>query len=178
MQIFTLTLARTRPAPIVPMPAMKNGTEICRPVWYQFSSTISLLRFFFFFCDGGSSESSPSPEGKSGSGSGSEFDAEQMVTIELPLDSEPMSDFPFASLQFPLAPQDLRPASGFKGMFGLFGYCVYFVIVGRKKVRGVLEGYVLIVSLPAIWGKLVLFKTSLVYWFLGSCGDTYNQIHI
>lgn len=71
----TLTSASTRPAPIVPSPAMKKGTATWRVVWYHLSCLCVLL---------------PKPSVLLWkSAPGSEFATEEMVTIELPLESVP-----------------------------------------------------------------------------------------
>lgn len=79
----TLTFAsvRTRPAPMVPKPAIKKGTDTCMIVWYHFSFLMSFPSPWAF----GSLRCS-------GSGSKTAFD--EIVTIELPLERDPC---PFTS---------------------------------------------------------------------------------
>lgn len=73
--IHTLTFSSTRPAPIVPIPAIKKGTATWRVVWYHLSRLYALL---------------PNPSVLLwNSGSGSEFATEEIVTIEHPLESVP-----------------------------------------------------------------------------------------
>lgn len=73
--IRTLTFSSTRPAPIVPIPAIKKGTATWRVVWYHLSCLYALL---------------PNPSVLLwNSGSGSEFATEEIVTIEHPLESVP-----------------------------------------------------------------------------------------
>lgn len=70
-----MTWLSTRPAPIVPIPAMKKGTATWKVVWYHFSFLYGLLPKL--------------PVSLRKSGSGSEFATEEMVTTELPLEIVP-----------------------------------------------------------------------------------------
>jgi len=60
---------------MVPIPAIKKGTDTCRIVWYHFSFLISPL--------------SPFESLRSVSGSKTELD--EIVTMELPLERDPFS---------------------------------------------------------------------------------------